>query len=80
MFGTGYFFSEVILPILFFGIPAASLVWFIVSLIAFLATPKDSEKKKHRKLLLIISAIIAGIFALIIAGFWILLLIAVANM
>ena len=80
MFGTGYFFSEVILPALFFGIPAAAVVWFIVSLILFLGTPKESEKRKKRKLSLILSAIIAGIFVLIVAGFFLLLMIAVANM
>ncbi len=38
-------------------VPLAALIWFIVSLVMFLKTPKDSEKRKTRRILLIGSTI-----------------------
>ena len=60
--------------------PAGVTVWFIVSLILFLATPKEHEKRGKRKTLLLVSGIIFGVMALAICGFIALLAMAVANM
>ena len=63
-----------------FGPPAASLIWFVTSLILFCKTPKESEKRHKRKTMLIVSGIVAAFFLIIIVGLWILLMIAIANM
>ena len=67
--------------LLFFAIPIATLVWFIVSLVAFIKCPKEkNEERKNKKALLIASSIING---LVIAAYIFLILsfaMAIAHM
>lgn len=73
--------SEIITLAVFFGVPAAMLIWFMVSLILMLKTPKENtEKRRRRKIMTIVSGVIAGILVLVIGGFIALLALAVANM
>lgn len=61
---------EILLSIAILGIPIAVFVWMIVSIVGFVRTPKnDTEQRKSRLLLLIISS---SIFA-VIAAVWIVL-------
>lgn len=59
--------------------------WFIVSLVMFLKTPKNSiensiEKRKLWKTLLIVSSCVLTITIVFIAAFIILLMLAIAHM
>lgn len=65
---------------LFIGIPLASFIWFIVSMILFLVTKKGDAKRKGRLIRFIISGVIALTFLLLIVGFFALLMVAVSNM
>lgn len=50
---------DILLIAAFFGIPAAVFIWLIVSIVRFVRTPKDnSELRKKRRILLIISSVI----------------------
>lgn len=61
---------EILLSIAILGIPIAVFIWMIVSIVGFVRTPKnDTEQRKSRLLLLIISS---SIFA-VIAAVWIVL-------
>ena len=56
-----------IFAFLFFVIPIATIIWFVVSLVAFNNCPKESvEERKNKKALLIASSIVSG---LIIAAY-----------
>lgn len=82
-------FGVLLYDILFFGIPAIVFVLFVISLIRFVAAKSknkkipgcfsDSEIKK-RKIMLIILSVIVGVFAVIVLGFTALLFMAVAYM
>ncbi|MDE6501697.1 MAG: hypothetical protein K2L10_06400 [Ruminococcus sp.] len=54
-------FETIISCLLFIGIPAGIIIFFIVSLILLKKTPKDSEKYKSRKTVFIVSSVLAGI-------------------
>lgn len=43
----------------FLLVPLAAVIWFIVSLVMCLKTPKTSEKRKTREILLFVSVIAA---------------------
>ena len=74
-------FETYVMMGLFFAIPVAVLIWFVVSLVLYLRRdPQDAELSRRRKILLIVSAVILGIIVLAIVAFWILLMIAIANM
>ncbi|MDE6034638.1 MAG: hypothetical protein K2G36_01840 [Ruminococcus sp.] len=47
--------------ILFIGIPAGIVIFFIVSLILLKRTPVDSDKYKKRKTVYMVSSVLAGI-------------------
>lgn len=77
--------------VLFYGIPLAAFVFFIVSLVRYrqmktaiesMSEPdQDSlQKLKTRKFLLIVASVIAGVFALVVIAFAVLLFLAVAFM
>ena len=75
--------------LLFFGIPALALLFFGISLFRFCyAKYKNKhvpgtfsdEAVRTRKIVFIVSAVIAGILAAVIIGFVILLFMAVAFM
>ncbi|MBR6708156.1 MAG: hypothetical protein IKL84_00595 [Clostridia bacterium] len=74
---------------LYYLIPAAALVFFVVSLVRYLAAIRRNKlspgtyserQMKDRRLCLIISAVIAGIMAAVILAFIGLLMMAVAFM
>ncbi|MDO5558220.1 MAG: hypothetical protein Q4F95_01335 [Oscillospiraceae bacterium] len=63
------------------GVPTAVFVWFIVTLIVFLATPKANiEKRKRLKPYLIASGVISAVFACVILTLLILISISIQNM
>ncbi len=64
-----------------FGIPAASLIWLIVSVIRYLKVPKsDKELRKKRQLHLIISAIVFAVLLFAILAIFILFAMAMSHM
>lgn len=74
---------------LYFAIPTAALVFFIVSLILFITAKRKNKRApgtysegqvRTRKICLILSAVIVGIMAAVIIGFMCLLFMAVAFM
>ncbi len=66
---------------LFLSLPIGIFIWFIISLISFIRTPKEEQELRHqRKIQLIISSVMTFIF---VGGFiflLILLSLAIANM
>ncbi|MDE5763946.1 MAG: hypothetical protein K2N49_03335 [Ruminococcus sp.] len=67
--------------VIMFGIPAASLIWLIISVVRFAKVPKtDSELRKKRRLPLVISAVIFGILVLSFVALMIMLSIAMQSM
>lgn len=72
---------SIIIYLIFFGIPIGALIWFIVSLILFFRTDKSNAKlRKKRLILLIISAVTAGILVLSVASIMIMLMFAISHM
>lgn len=72
---------SIIIYLIFFGIPIGALIWFIVSLILFFKTDKSNAKlRKKRLILLIISAVTAGILVLSVASIMIMLMFAISHM
>ena len=64
-----------------FGIPSASLIWLIVSVIRYVKVPKtDSELRKKRRIPLVTSAIISGVLVLSFIGLMIMFLMAMRYM
>lgn len=74
----------ILLDLLFyamFGLPVlAAIVFFIVSLVLFVKTPKDAPKRKTRKVLLIVSAVLMGVIIAAIVGFAIMFTMALMHM
>lgn len=66
---------------LFFTLPVAVFIWFMVSLVLFLRTPKEEKELRHgRKEQLIVSSVLMLIF---VGGFILLLVLlslAIAHM
>ena len=63
------------------GVPAAALIWFIVSLISFLKTDKSNcEKYSRRKKWLIISAIPAGLLLICVIALMIIIMLSISHM
>lgn len=66
---------------LFFGIPLAAIIFFIVSLCAFLKTPKnDIERRRIKKRRLIISSVIAALFVIAVIALTVFFAMAMAHM
>jgi len=76
-------------PILFYGVPVLAVLFFAVSLFLYChgrhrnkvrpgSVPADTMR--IRKIVFIVSAVIAGIFVMVVLGFAALLLMAVAFM
>lgn len=75
--------------LLFYGLPLAALIFFAVSLILFLSARRQNKREPDsvdptvlhtRRLMLIVSSVIAGAFAAVIVAFAVLLFTAVAFM
>lgn len=72
---------ETLFTLSLFIIPAASLVWFIISLVMYMRTPKDNaELRKKRRLPFILSSIAFGVILFVVIAFMILMMLAVASM
>ena len=78
-----------IVSVLYYLIPVSALTFFAGSLIAFLAAKRKNkqtpgayspEQMLTRKICLIISSVILGILVLVVVGFIVLLMTAVAFM
>lgn len=78
-----------IIQFIFYGIPVAAICFFAGSLYRYFHAKSVNKKEpdtfsaaemKKRKILLIVSSVIAGVLALVVIGFAILLYTAVAFM
>ena len=69
---------------LFFALPAASVIWFVASLIGFFVTRRQREEQPDRfkrwRRSLIASAIVAIVFVAIFVGILVLLVAALSHM
>ena len=65
-------FDNIVVYILYFGLPALSVIWFIVSLILYLTAPKKSKKRDDMKVVTVIS----GILAFMLVGAFVMLMVA----
>lgn len=73
--------ASILFTLLFFIIPTAVFIWFIVALILFLTTPKeDVEKRRTRKTIMIIPAIICGVMLVAVAALAVLFSLAITHM
>ena len=75
--------------IIFYGIPVAAIVFFVVSLCRFISAKSKNKKEpgifsaeeiKNRKLLLIISLLIVGVLVAVVIAFIVVLSMAVMHM
>ena len=75
--------------ILYFLIPIIAVAWWVISLVEFCNIrrkfkkyPQHIEPKKYKgkKILLIISSVVAGILVTVVVGFAVLLYIGLRNM
>ena len=66
--------------LVFWGTPIALVIWFIVSLVRFLKTPKTDEKRNMLRKQLIISSVLLGILIALIAALFIMLAIGISHM
>ena len=66
--------------ILFIGIPAGIVIFFIVSLILLKKTPEDSDKYKKRKTVYIVSLVLAGIIFISVVVLFIMTLLIIRYM
>lgn len=82
-------FGIILYDILFFGIPVSMFLLFGISLYRYIRAKKENrvqpgtysqEEMKKRKLMLIVSSVIAGVLLAVIIGFVALLYMAVAFM
>ena len=69
---------------LFFALPAASVIWFLASLIGFFVTRRQREEEPDRfkrwRRSLVVSAIVTVVFVAIFVGILVMLVAAVAHM
>ncbi len=82
-------FGVLIFDILFFGVPAAMIVFFGISLFRYLAAASRNKtapesftlkQVKKRKTMLIVASVAAGVSVAVVLGFMALLWMAVAFM
>lgn len=78
-----------LMEFLYFAIPAAAIIFFVVSLCLYLSARKQNKRQpgsvsprtlKNRKIMLIVSSVIAGVLAAIVIAFIALMFMAVAFM
>ncbi len=81
--------TYILTQIAFYGIPAAAILFFAVCLVRYCAAQKrnkrepnsiSAEELRGRRLMLIISSVIAGLLAAVVIAFTVLLFAAVAFM
>ena len=74
---------DILIYAIFFGVPIGAVAFFVSSLIKFLDAKKNNaqpEELKKRKLLLILSCVIAGGLVLSVVGIIALVMLAIAYM
>ncbi len=71
---------EIIQLILMAVVPLAVVAFFVVSLVLFIKTPKGTEKRKSRKIMLIVSSVILGLFVATIIAIMIMMMLVVRFM
>lgn len=80
---------EMLISILFFAIPIGAITFFIVSLCQYISAKKQHKRQpgsvspeelKKRKILMIVSSVIAGVLVAVVIGLIALLVMAVAFM
>lgn len=78
-----------LMEFLYFAIPAAAIIFFVGSLCLYLSAKKQNKRQpgsvssqtlKSRKIMLIVSSVIAGVLAAIVIAFIALMFMAVAFM
>ena len=78
-----------LMEFLYFAIPVAAIIFFVVSLCMYLSAKKQNKRQpgsvssqtiKNRKILLIVSSVIPGVLVTILIAFIALLFMAVAFM
>lgn len=74
------FLYEVLIYFIYFGIPAAAVIWFVISLILFLRTDKSNPKRQTRKILVIVSACVAGFLVAALILLMILVMFDISHM
>ncbi|MBQ2767722.1 MAG: hypothetical protein IJF49_06560 [Clostridia bacterium] len=81
--------TYILTQLAFYGIPAAAILFFAVSLVRYCTAKKQNkrvpnsisaEELRSRRLMLIISSVIAGLLAAVVIAFTVLLFVAVAFM
>ena len=76
-----YMLFELFMVVFIFAAPAASLAWFVRSIIGLYKRDKNDEQQYIRlKRSLIISGSVFGVMLLAIAALFIILMIGIANM
>ncbi len=55
--------------LLYYSVPIAALVCFIVGLVMYLKTPKDSPKRKPRRTFLVVSSVAAVVLIVLPIAF-----------
>lgn len=75
------FLDELLAYAVIFGPPLLAVVMFIISLIKFLTTDKaDTQKRKRRKISMIVFGVIAGLLVTGLIALFIMLSFAMAHM
>lgn len=78
-----------LMEFLYFAIPIAAIIFFVVSLWLYLSAKKQNKRQpgsvststlKSRKIMLVVSSVIAAILAMVVIAFIALLFMAVAFM
>ncbi len=73
-----------LIPFLFFALPAAAVIWFVVSLVGFFKARAQREAQPDRfkgwRRSLVASAVTAGVLVALCLGILLLLMAAVAHM
>lgn len=78
-----------LMEFLYFAIPIAAIIFFVVSLCLYLSAKKQNKLQpgsvsaqtlRSRKIMLIVSSVIAGVLAVVVIAFIVLLFMAVAFM
>ena len=53
--------NQLMVYVLFFGLPGLSVIWFLVNLIVFLTAKKNSRRKEDFRGMMIISGVLAAV-------------------
>ena len=71
---------DLFIPLLIYGLPVASVIWFVGSLVGFFRAPKGTEERKNKRTALILSSVTCAIALTAITLFVVVMASAIANM